>query len=326
MPRLHGAPRSLGVALVALVMASCGGAGSSAPPGSSPYIDGFNPRAVPAGATRFVTPTITNIQPGDDKLYCQWLAAPAETDQDVLALSGQQSPHGHHVVLYATTANEPVGTSRECTSEDMVAVRFLGGAGGEGVNAVQLPAGVVFRLPKGQALMANVHFINPTSQTIEGQAVIDATFAAPDASRQIANMFVNTTVSLTIPAHASGYTVDLKCKAQRDLPLLLMADHMHAYGVAAHTDVIRSSGQTDSLVSDATWSSELQFNPKFASFPVGQPMVIHAGDVVHTQCTWNGDANKALTFPTEMCAGIGFYVVPSGGTEVACVDGQWPSR
>src|SRR5262245_34199232 len=129
------------------------------------WVDGFHPPPAPDGYTRYITPTIKDIQPGDNLEYCQWVAAAADSAQDVLALQGFQSATGHHAVLYTTSeTNFKVGESHLCTVEDMISIAFVGGVGGEGTgtNATQLPDGLYFRLPPGRALMANTHWLNAT--------------------------------------------------------------------------------------------------------------------------------------------------------------------
>ena len=78
--------------------------------------------------------------------------------QDVLDLVGKQSLTGHHVVFYATTNTSfAVGESHECTVADMIPLSFVGAIGGEGNASAshELPEGLYFRLPSGQALMIN---------------------------------------------------------------------------------------------------------------------------------------------------------------------------
>ena len=61
----------------------------------------------------------------------------------------------------------------------MLHISFVGAIGGEGTatSAAKLPDGLNFRLPAGQALMINTHWLNATDNTVDGQAVIDVKFA-----------------------------------------------------------------------------------------------------------------------------------------------------
>jgi hypothetical protein len=320
---MNGLARMFAVAAASLAFASCSSGSSPAPPGPSPYIDGFNPPALQAGYTRFITPPIRGIPAGTDQMWCQWLAAPAAADQDVLHMTGQQSSFGHHAVLYASKTIEAVGTTRQCTSSDMESVQYLGGIGAEGTMSVALPPGVVFRLPQGQALMANVHFINATSHPIDGQAVLDLDLQPPSSSNQVAGLFANVNALFSIPPHSQS-SADATCVAGTEMPFLLFGNHMHQWGTSVTTEVVHTDGTKTTIVDDPNWTPEREFNPRFVSFPLGQPLVIHQGETVHTHCVWTGDATQTLTFPSEMCLGFGFFV--NGGRQVTCVDGQWPTQ
>ena len=61
----------------------------------------------------------------------------------------------------------------------------------------------------------------------------------------------------------------------------------------------------------------------YARFTVAQPLVAHAGDTFHTHCEWANSGTKTVSFPDEMCVGIGFYFPAS--SQIACEDGSWPS-
>src|SRR5260221_9166160 len=137
------------------------------------YIAGFSPPAPAQGYTRFVTPTITTVKPGDNVMYCEWVEAPQDSDRQIVDTLGYQSLGGHPVALYATSEIENVGTSRPCTTRDMLTVTFVGAVGLEGVSAAKLPDGMAFSVPKGFALMTNTHYINTTDKTIEAQSVVD---------------------------------------------------------------------------------------------------------------------------------------------------------
>jgi hypothetical protein len=309
--------------LVVPVLVACGvehGINVGLP--SGPYIDGFNPPPVQAGMTRFITPVIKDIQPGDDQLWCQWIQAPQDHDLDLVAFVGQQSKWGHHVVLYANSLVEPVGTSRICTNGDMLTVRYLAAVGGEGTSIVTMPPNVVMRLPAGQAVMANVHFINAGTTTIEGQAVLDVNFQPPDPSRQVAGFLTDLNTQFTVPANTVG-TADVSCVAPKDMQFFLFADHMHGYGSSIFTELIRAGdGSTMTLARDNIWQPEFMFNPTFSQWPLNAAATIKAGDTIHTHCEWNNTTTSALTFPGEMCVGLGFYL-PGDGPDEICADGSW---
>jgi hypothetical protein len=78
------------------------------------------------------------------------------------------------------------------------------------------------------------------------------------------------------------------------------------------------------LVVDNDWPTDLQFNPRYNRFSLAAPMVAHAGDVYHTHCEWQNNSAQNLTFPDEMCSGIGFYFPARG--QLSCTEGVWRTK
>jgi hypothetical protein len=302
------------VVVVALV--SCGGSNGA------DYIAGFDPPPVADGYTRFVTPPVTGIAPGADVEWCQWVAPPATGDMDVLDFTGEQSATGHHASLYASSESFNVGESHICTGDDLVSVSFIGSIGGEGAvgQFSKLPDGMFFRLPKGDSLMVNTHWLNATDKTVEGQAVLDVELSPPSDSRVIANQFANNGDTFSIPVD-QPYSYDAMCPITQDLNLAMVADHMHNSGTSAYSEVIHADGTKAMLVSDPTWTSDEQFNPVYTRYSIAAPYILHAGDTYHTHCEWLNQTSGPLIFPDEMCAGFGYYF-PSIGHMIACEDGS----
>lgn len=305
-----------------LVVAACGG--PAAPVPNPTYIPGFNPTPAAAGFTRYVSPIVT-VDPGQSELFCQWVTNPFPNDIDVISVTGQQSAFGHHVVVYATTATAPLGTSRLCSTNDMEAVHYIGAIGGDGggsnINSI-LPAGAVFRIPAGQSLMFNTHFINTTDQAVLGQAVMDLQFATPSSSDVLPGFFYNNNASFSLAPVASAQTADATCPITTDMSFYALANHMHYLGQSIYTEVIHPDGSHETIVQNPSWLPEYMFNPVWQTWPASQPFALHAGDTLHTHCEWLNDTGATVTFPVEMCDAVGFFV-PSNGAQVGCTDGVW---
>jgi hypothetical protein len=296
-------------------LAACGGKQAS-----GPYISGFNPPDAAPGYTRFVSPVIQGIKPGTDAMWCQFVAVGADKDIDVVDITGVQSKYGHHIVMYASKTQAPVGTSRLCTESDMLSVRFLGGIGGEGGGTVKPPPGYVLRLGKGETLMMNTHFLNAGRDTIDGQGVVDVKFLPPSAANKPVVMFVNLNDEFTVAANADT-SADATCVAEQDMSFLMFGNHMHGLGRTVKTEILHAGGSTELAREDLAWTFEMQFNPKFDQFTAAQPLQVKKGDTIKTHCEWrNGTANE-VSFPTEMCVGLGFFI--EGGPEIHCANGQW---
>jgi hypothetical protein len=289
----------------------------------TPWVADFTPPDVQTGYTRFVTPVVKDIAPGANVEWCQWVAEPGDTARDVMDMVGYQSATGHHAILYATTDTHfHVGESHECTTEDMIHISFLGAVGGEGLggNASALPAGLNFRLPPGQALMINSHWLNARDEAVDGQAVIDVKFADPTPDHTIADLFANNGDTFEIPA-AQTASYDVNCQVQHDLNIAMISNHMHNDGKSAFTEVVHQDGTKETIVTDEQWMQEEQFNPKYEKFSVDAPKVVHAGDTLHTHCEWQNSKATSEFFPDEMCVGFAFYFPGNG--QITCENGGW---
>ncbi|MFT3692866.1 MAG: hypothetical protein QM831_06980 [Kofleriaceae bacterium] len=301
------------LALVGCTKADSGDDGN----GSDQYVDGFNPPPVADGYTRYITAPM-EMQPGEDKIFCQWLQVPATDDVDVVGIGGYQTVTGHHVVLYSTSETQPVGENHECTTDDMVSVNYLGGLGQEGGSSTVLPNGYVFRQQKGRSLMANVHYLNATDSVQKVQSVIDLKLAPPSPDLKPAGMAVINYLDFTIPASTPSYTTDAYCTWPQDTSLMMWSNHEHEYGTSVYSEVIHTDGTKDMLVADTQWRAEEAFNPEWAMWDAA-PRLIKAGETMHVSCTWNNTRTTPITFPDEMCDAVGFY--QESGQQIVC-DGQ----
>jgi len=300
---------------ISILLATAALAGCASDSGTDDgLIDGFEPAPVAAGYKRYVTPAVKALEPGKDVMLCQWLDVPADHDLDVIDVTGMQTVAGHHAVLYSTSKIEPVGTSRECTVDDMVSVEFLGGVGGEGVsgNATKLPEGTVFRFGQRRALMANVHYYNTGDDTVDVQSVVDVKLADPSAEYKPVGMTGINVSQFTIPANTDNYVLDAYCTWPRTSSLIMWSVHEHAYGTKVYSEVKRAnSDEKLELARDDNWSYEKAFNPEWEHWDLSSPRMLHQGDEVHVHCEWSNNTGSPVRFPDEMCVGLGFYLESS---------------
>jgi copper type II ascorbate-dependent monooxygenase-like protein len=289
--------------------------------GSDDEPEVVDPHALLEGYTRFVATPTPPIEPGADAMFVQWLSGPTDTDRDVLDVRGWQSEGGHHVILFATPEEQPVGTTRVWEEADMAGdLRYVGGIG-EGAGKQRLPDGTVFRIPAGYSLIANLHYLNSTESTLVGGATIDLDLRGPSSDRKPVGIYLNMTLDFTIPANGST-TAETTCTVQEDLSLIRIANHMHSYGAAASTDITHTDGSFEELIVDDVWSPELYLNPPLREWPLDAPYVLRAGDVIHTVCTWHNTESTELAFPNEMCTAVGYFVSDDGRVQ-PCLDGSW---
>jgi hypothetical protein len=285
----------------------------------------WEPPPPSAGYTRLEVPMVHDLTPGSDNTFCQFIQAPLDHDVDVLDVEGFQSSGGHHAVAYASSDTTPVGTSRRCTEQDNVSQGgFLGGIGGEASGGVKLPEGVAFRLPKGNSILLNTHFINTTDKTLDGRVAIDFKFVEVDSKRIIASLFSNGNSSFNVAAHGDGIAM-AECTLPRAFKFILFTNHMHGQGSYAKTELVHADGRVDLVHEDADWVPEMQFKAVYSKWTVEQPLIVDKGDMLRTQCNWQNQTDSALMFPAEMCFGTGFFL-SDGSSSPVCLEGRWLER
>jgi hypothetical protein len=321
--------------LTTIVLVGCGSDTESPTPGGGPGpgTSGFNPPAAPEGYTRLTAKTVKGIESAADVTYCQYIMAPFDRDMDVLDIGGYQSTFGHHAVAFSQPddGSLELGSSLPCMGDELEGVGdaslgggFLGGIGGEAGGSQNLPPGVAFRLKKGNGIMLNVHYLNTGNKPIDGDAVLDVKFAEVDPTRKIAAMFVNVNMGFELPP-ATRTDSSIECVADSDVEFLMLSNHMHEYGTAAKTEVVRANGGAiEMMKEDPRWAYEMQFNADYARWSVETPFILRKGDTVRTSCQWNNPTTEMVAFPREMCVAVGFVLATGDKpTSPACIGGAW---
>jgi hypothetical protein len=305
--------RYLSIPLLVIALVGCG----SDPADPNASTQGSAKPAAREGYRRFEAKP-TRVAPGESLMKVEWVADPVDRDMDVLDISGWQSASGHHAVLYATANTQKVGTIRDWENEDQLAARFIGGSGGEAAAQIKLPAGVVTRIPKGYGLIIQLHFMNTSSQEVMAESLVDVKLADASPSHKVASFFTSTSVNYELPPQRQS-SLDVNCKLNADLPLLMFANHQHHLGISAVTQQILPDGSRVDIKRDDRWVYEWAFNPNFSYHPVDSPLVLKAGTTLHTHCEWLNTGPTPLKFPDEMCVFLGFFL---GEKDINCVDGN----
>jgi hypothetical protein len=304
MKTRHGS--SALIFLFTAVVVGCGGETTSDPGAKPPLRDGYQ---------RFEAhPTMLGA--GRSTMIVEWVAPPFDHDVDVVDVVGWQSKAGHHAILYATSDQQPLGTVRNWQNQDQITSRFIGGSGGEGGAHVKPPAGVVTRIPKGFGLIMQLHYLNASPNDVMGESIVDVKLAEPSPGHRVASFFTSTNLNYEV---APGQTtiLDVNCKLPADVPMLMFANHQHEMGTKAMTEQILPDGSHVEIKRDDRWQSEWTFNPNFTYKTIESPLVLKAGNILHTHCEWMNTTARPVKFPDEMCVFLGFFL---GDQDINCVD------
>lgn len=340
------------IASLAFLVAACGSSehGKKSTSSTAPAMNagGFNPPALSTGYTRLLAETIADIAPGADVTHCQYAMAPLDRDMDIMDVQGAQSAGGHHEVAfsYTPTATDTVGSELKCmmdsteftsgipstgtaggstttSTQALTGGAFLGAAGPQGRGA-SLPNGVVFRLKQGSGIMLNLHYINASAKTINGDAYMDLKLAEVDPNRLVAALFVNINGGFKLtPWMQTDSSID--CVAKSDVNIIMMANHMHEYGTHATTSVVHAdTGALEVLRDDPEWTADMVNNPTYTRWDATNPYVLHSGDTIRTSCSWNNQTADVINFPREMCISAGFALAMGANPSApACFNGSW---
>ena len=269
------------------------------------------------GYIRYDTAPIS-VAAGESGIWNQWVALPVDYERIVVDLTGTQSLSGHHAILYTTTDIQPVGTVRVDAASDQLTRQFVGGVVGQSTE-LELPEGVVFRVPAGRGLLIQTHYLNVTSESVVGTSRIDVKFGTPSPEYELASLFGTASLEVNLPPQQASER-EVSCVIEQDLPLLMFANHMHQWGRTVTTTVTDPNGVTQVLKEDPRWNAEWGYNPNFTIESKEEPLLLLKGSKVSTKCTWDNTTPETLAYPSEMCMFIGFFL---GERDHLCPGGTW---
>jgi hypothetical protein len=259
---------------------------------------------IPAADPAFldiVTPEVV-IPSGVEQMWCYSYTYTGEE----IAMSGidpRQGNYGHHAVLL--TAKEPAadGSLIDCTDRTLMwnyepfAV------------PTDLPEGHGIRLPTGQQLVVQFHYVNASPSPIRVRDVIRVAKLPVAEVTTWAAMFATADIAFNIPAGQQlEYTFD--CTVEQPLSLLFVAGHMHERGTSFSLQIQPPGGSFERLYLVDPWRPEYRDIPPPQSY-FTDPYELAAGTVIRTTCAWDNDTGEAITFPKEMCVAVGYI----GGTQ-----------
>jgi hypothetical protein len=285
-------------------------------------LPGFTPGPAPENGMQIVIPIMRGVPAGSDNEICTWTDAIADRDLMVRAVQGFQTETGHHIVVYKTKNHEPPGTRRHCSNDDLTTVRFVAGAGGEGIYDMnEAPGNLAFTIEKGYQIVVNEHFLNATSKPHDAQSVVNIYFADPNKTYipSGALAIVDTTIDLPV----GRPTKEINCVMNDDYKAWFSIPHMHAWGVNIKVD--HESGGVSKRLFDTNWVPSYTFRPPEMRVDPATPTLFKKGDRIKVLCEWNNDTGANLGFGPEMCVFFSQTVDDRGQGNWACDAGVWQS-
>lgn len=264
----------------------------------------------PEGGLQFVSPDLV-IPAYSDKEFCTFFTYEGET-VGMVSQGMYQSEYGHHVTINGTNADPgeyPDGETYDCSSQDSLPMTdldplFIGGSAvefntGEHEALMELPEGMGVRLPEGQRLILQSHYVNTSADDILVRDAVSLEVKAEDEIETWAAAYIHINSSFSIPPGEYA-TATVECTWEDTYNILFLTAHMHEWGTSFKTEMIRGD-TTETIYDEPAWDPLYRDAPPYNVYDQGE-FTVQPGDTFRTTCTWFNDEDKALEFPTEMCA------------------------
>lgn len=254
-------------------------------------VDGFT---VPGGLQRdvfrrFVTPTDF----GRDRFITGFEALPD-------AAAGSGLGHiVHHVTLFIAPHQQPALAREAAFAASNPEVPGPGFEGDFGFPAhlvgmwfpgsapLTLPGGLGMRVPRGAALIIEVHYAPSQSSVTDRTRV--GLHLADDVENELMVGLVKDE-DFVVPAGDPAFEVAASRTFDAPVTLYSVTPHMHQLGTDFRV-VIEPAGDDATCLADVEWDFEHQ-----GTYWLKQPMVLPAGSRIHTTCRYDNTASNPHQF------------------------------
>lgn len=313
--RTRASLRSFVSSVVALAVAGCAGDGSGS--GTKPYV---------IESERFL------VQPGEEVTKCQTIHS-GTAGFDFQTIESSMIEGSHHLILYRDASelagNEPPPPGLTDCEMSLENPRLYIYSSQSAENEVTLPDGVYGEIEPNTVFILELHFLNTTSEPLEGFAEVTIHPAKKGEDDVYSGILFFMNNDFVIPPGAgvgdtAPYVEGTVCEVPRDVNVFRVQSHTHWRG--QKVEGWHEAG--GALTSRKIYKNEDWHAPVAREFadPV---LALAEGDSVRFECTWENPGTDPVEFgPSvndEMCIlGLGYYPRLSGMLRgnVFCFDGD----
>jgi hypothetical protein len=249
------------------------------------------------------------VAPGEELVMCTYVRADTDTAEDVTVFTTEQTPGGHHLIVY--TVDHAVDLPPSPCNQG-------GQPGWSQILVTQLehdeqafPEGVGFRVAAHQQYVMETHYINTTAEPLTVTSGFGVTYGAPGTVTQRAATYFFGTMNIDVAANAAG-TSSVSCTPPEPMALRTMFGHVHRWGTGVDVSLARAGGAEEDVYQSDEWE-----DPPIARFEGG--LELGTSDAVRVACDWQNGSAASLRYPQEMCFAIGYFWPAETG--VICVSG-----
>jgi len=287
--------RTLSLSLIALLMCGACSSDDEAAPADESYV------APPAEGEGFQFSMDAVAPAGTEVWLCAVYPIPIEALSPVNSVYFKQNPGMHHMTLSTTGFGGPeleygMYDCNELYGEQMDEfTMFFGSQTAE--DTMQLPEGVVARLPPNIDIVHEVHYVNTSSEDVDLYSRVNAyTIDDEDVELGIWGGQVRDE-TIEIPAQ-SEHTEWTRCVMNRDVDVHFLASHTHQLGIEFTVAPFDGTETGEIFYRNTDWHDPniVQYNP-----PIHRP----EGTGFEYSCTWSNPSSEpvsyGLTSLDEMC-------------------------
>jgi hypothetical protein len=261
------------------------------------------------------------VPPATELHQCQLVQIPAGPDIDITTFSHEYTPGSHHFLLYLTDLTSipsDLTGQYDCTTGDEPILQHATGIvyGGQvPTGQFSFPEGVAAKLPGGQVMVMNAHYLNSGSTALATTVKVGLDTTTPDKVQQEGGFFVFYDPFIDVPAQATASSGG-RCYVGADVTIVNAFSHYHYRGtrMQAFEDPAAGPRSTTSFYTTTDWQHPQAFDG---------PMTWKQGSYIRYQCDYdNTDTTEVFQGPnartSEMCVLAGLYYPKQQGGFAGC--------
>lgn len=296
---------------------SMAGTGAAAGSGADAVDDPAEIPPVPEGYREFLTGE--RVIPANSEVVLCYYLDPEPEEFFTNQLVSYQGRFGHHLVLFRAVMPKKPGTVSECSNaEDMANLVPVMSSINFGLE--KFPAGMGIRVGVATQMVMQQHIVNTSDEPIRVDEAIHLRILKQSDVKTLAGFYGVSDIEFALPA-GEKHVVEFDCVPPTDMNLLMLGTHMHEHGTKFSAQ-IGLEGSMQTVIEVDPWEDWYRDTPPIKEWSADDPFVLKKGDIIRTRCEFDNDSDKALEFPSEMCASYGYYFpAPMGSEAWTCSGG-----
>ena len=187
-----------------------------------------------------------------------------------------------------------------------------------GLNWIDVPEGVAFKLETGQRWALDLHYINTTEQT----ALVNTGFNVGTVPEEEVEHWASTLQfdAGLIDLEPGSSWESFQCPWEDDFTVLSIMGHMHDFGSYYGVDWNKLDGTDELVYSVDEWTADHKDYPKITYYEPGD-IVVQQGEEFTTHCEWFNPTDEVLPNPAEMCTTV--IVAYPMEKPLTCIRGEY---